>query len=822
MKSGANPETLPDSETTVEVSEANSAGDRVFTFSAFPGLSGSGDLLQIRESPDHPHVQSNSALFDGLYALAIHEAVENSVSTIRNSAYRNGEPISLEAFQTGQRWTYVWTRDLAFSVHLALGRFDPPRSLTSLRFKTSTLKAGCAADYAHQIIQDTGSGGSYPVSTDRVVWALALHELLRFLDPLEKRRVCEEAYPFLHDTIELDRRLVFDSRDGLYRGESSFLDWRQQTYPAETATNVLPIALSKALSTNVLHFQALRTAAEVASELGRAEEASRYAEWSAALKIAINEQLYDPQSGQYAAYLYTDLRTAIPTERRDLLGSALAILLGVADLAQARRIIAGYPTGRHGPPVVWPQEPGIPIYHNHAIWPFVTAYWIRAARLAGNTAAVENGIESLIRGTSRHLSNMENLDWVTGAAHAKVNGIEGPTINSRRQLWSVAGYLSMVESVFFGFEATSDGVRFAPYITPRLHAEWLSSSATLELRRFSFQGRILNARIHFPPHPSGDCALEIAQTFVNGQPIPNGSAIPPEQLGEETQWEIHLRTPTVAAASAIKVITNFSQAEDYFSPSPPVWKPTGQDGISSDGKLLTLHFQSRQPDEVTYRVFRDGKLAVENLPSGPWTDPDSSDYQTRIFHYTVIAVHQPTGHSSHSAPTRFYLPENLPELGFPEAWVNQNGLSPTSEQLRQWGSSQDELLLPHFSVPISGRYLFRLRYTNASGTSGGITCAVKVAEITGSDGESVARDYVLMPHTDASSLPQFSSPVEVELLAHRAYSIRIREDRVSLNMSYLKHYSTYTASAGGGDLPHNFVQLVDAVLQPLILRPNAH
>jgi len=109
-------------------------------------------------------VRSGNPMFDGLYALAIHEAVENSVSEIKDYAYSNGKAFCLDAFETGEKWNYVWTRDLAYSVHLSLAGFDPKRSGSSLLFKTSLLKPSVSGGYPNQIIQDTGSGGSWPVS----------------------------------------------------------------------------------------------------------------------------------------------------------------------------------------------------------------------------------------------------------------------------------------------------------------------------------------------------------------------------------------------------------------------------------------------------------------------------------------------------------------------------------------------------------------------------------------------------------------------------------------------------------------------------------
>ena len=157
--------------------------------------------------------------------------------------------------------------------------------------------------FTNQIIQDTGSGGSYPVSSDRVVWALGASRLMKFLSAAEQQEVLKQVYPILHDTLEQDRRLIYDPEDGLYRGEQSFLDWREQTYPGWTKTNVLAIAMSKALSVNAADYFALVTASEYAGRLGRGEDQVRYAAWAGQLKAAINSRFFDAEAGLYSAYL---------------------------------------------------------------------------------------------------------------------------------------------------------------------------------------------------------------------------------------------------------------------------------------------------------------------------------------------------------------------------------------------------------------------------------------------------------------------------------------------------------------------------------------
>ena len=135
---------------------------------------------KIAESQDRPTLHSNHIWFDALYALAIEEVAQCSQDEISDASYNNGQSISAPEggyFQTGLFWTYVWTRDTSYSIDLSLANIDPIRALNSLDFKLSERREGGNL----QIIQDTGTGGSYPISSDRVVWSLGSRALLRQL-----------------------------------------------------------------------------------------------------------------------------------------------------------------------------------------------------------------------------------------------------------------------------------------------------------------------------------------------------------------------------------------------------------------------------------------------------------------------------------------------------------------------------------------------------------------------------------------------------------------------------------------------------------------
>ncbi|HKR76689.1 MAG TPA: Six-hairpin glycosidase-like protein [Rhodanobacter sp.] len=413
---------------------------------------GGGFLLHAahgkRLIPTPPYaVQTASPLFDGLYAMAQDDLRQDSVTAIRDGAYDHDRPIPCDCFATGEKWPYVWTRDLSFSVDLGLWRYDAARARNGLRFKLSDARAGGTpkgpALEGPLVMQDTGSGGSWPISTDRVAWFLAARHLL------DDAAFADATWQALIGTLAQDRQFAFDPAMGLYRGETSFLDWREQTYPAWTQDNVVFIAQSFALSTNVLHYQALELAARLAGERHDARAAD-YRAQADALKSAINAHFWRADRGMYMSYIGGD---GAPYDTYDLLGIALAIDSGVADGDRARQALANYPAWPAGSPVIWPERTDQPIYHNRAIWPFVSAYALRAARRLNDPAHIAFEIASVMRGAALAGSNMENYELTTESTHVDDGKLSGPVVDSPRQLWSVAAYLAVVGEGVFGLEA---------------------------------------------------------------------------------------------------------------------------------------------------------------------------------------------------------------------------------------------------------------------------------------------------------------------------------------------------------------------------------
>lgn len=748
--------------------------------------------LEFAEHPDDPRVSTGNPEWDAVHALACHEARLNAVSEIRDGAYRHGDPIPLNAYQTGEKWTYVWTRDLAYATALGLAPMDPQRAFASLWFKTSPFKSSVAGGSDKRfIVQDTGSGGSWPVSSDRVTWALGMRSLLPWLPPEQRTKVASDAYAVLSATLRQDERVLRDPADGLFRGEQSFLDWREQTYPIWTRNDIGAIAASKSLSTNVAFLAAMRSAAYFGAIAGE-EDAETWERKAENLRRSIHPAFFDPKRGCYSSLLLRDGLVERRNGRDDLLGTALAILEDVPPPDQAAAILARYPLGPSGPPVVSPQETTVPIYHNCGIWPFATAWWTLAGAKAGHPEVVDSGFRSIATAAAQNLSHMENLDFATGAAWAAHDGIEGPVVNSRRQIWSVAGALGIYHSLVFGAEADVEGIRFRPRI-PAATARGLGK--TVELRNFPYLGKRIDVSIVLPEQRDGDGFLTIVSTEVDGKPA-GGGFVPAAGLKERSRWRIVLGPPKGGGGPSLRRI----DPADDFAPAAPEW---GDEGISLVDGHVSLSFSHPESGSVTFRVFRDGEAVASGIKGTNWRDPDPSG---AVHEYSVEAV-DPRGVASH--PTRSLRVGDLERktaLRAPD-FDHIGGKLREGSHFMDWGKPGDTLTSPAWAPEKGGRHMLRIEFANGAGpVNTGICCGVKLLEVL-EGGKVVHKSYAVFPQSGSWERHDFTVPIELSFETGRSYRFRLGDGKGVGNMSYLEHNADYTAHAGGGPAPSHFVDI---------------
>jgi hypothetical protein len=772
-----------------------------------------GSPRTVVERASWPTVRTRNDLFDALYALAVEETRENAVDAIRDGAFDEGRPYTCPAggcFETGRLWTYAWTRDTSYAMDLGLGLMDPTRARNSLEFKLSERRGGGGLEF----VQDTGTGGSWPVSSDRVVWALGAAATLAHLDGDARRAFRDRALDAMATVIERDRAVVFDPADGLYTGEQSFLDWREQTYPGWTAQDTAHIAMSKSLSTNVLHRVLLDAAATLATERGEADRAARWRGWSDALRTAIRARFWDNDARQFRAYVTTALDPSA-VRRWDLLGTSLAVLHGIATDDEARDAVARYPHAGAGPAVIWPQQQRTAIYHNRGSWPFVTAYLLRAARRVRNDAVVTRNVRELMRGAALNLSNMENFEFISGSAWVSEGETSGPVVNSQRQLWSVAGYLAMVHDVVFGLETSAQGLRFRPYITKSLRHTVFNNADTVVLNDLLWRGRAVSVTVRLPPRTMDRAgAYAVGAVRLDGRDLGEGW-ITADMLTARSHVEVTLEDRPEPAAR-IATVADERDWRQIFGPRTPEIRDLATTG---DGGRLVLRWSGGdEPAGMTFNVLRDGEVIARDLPgtTTEFTDPMSADHPTVTRCYTVEAVFTVTGNASqHASPRCYWGPSGARVRTFGARdfsltggrVVDSNGRVHTAD----WGDPAHRIEVGPFTAASGGEHLVQLVAANGSnGFTTGITCALKRVDVIDvANGMSVGGGYVALPQTGAWDAWRDSTFVRVRLMAGRSYRVVISQDERAVNMSAFEHFARYTGGTGGRGGAFNRVDVAE-------------
>ena len=300
--------------------------------------------------------------------------------------------------------------------------------------------------------------------------------------------------------------------------------------------------MSKALSTNVGHYSILRLASRLAADAGRADDATRWGGWAADLKAAINDELWLEEDGLYSTMKATELDPA-PIHKYDLLGTSLAVLAGVAEDQRAFDTVANYPRVPRGPAVMWPQQPLVRIYHNRGIWPFVTAYGLLAARRVGHEGVFEADLESLYAGAALNLSNMENFEFLSQLAWVDDGEYSGPVVNSRRQLWSVAGYIGAIVHGVFGVEATPDALTVAPFVTPNIRRRYFGEVSEVTLHDLKYRGASFTLTLELPDEVGEGGVYAVTSVEVGGQTYDAGAPIPPSAITDGVTVVARLGSP---------------------------------------------------------------------------------------------------------------------------------------------------------------------------------------------------------------------------------------------------------------------------------------
>lgn len=491
----------------------------------------------------YPRLSSVNLLHEAVYNLGLDEMV-NAV-----------EPDT--TLRTGKEWAGVWTRDISYSIILSMAALQPEASMISLMKKVNP---------EGQIIQDTGSGGAWPISTDRMIWTLAAWELYKVTG---SREWLQRVFPIVERSLAKDKATIW-SNDGLVKGETSFIDWREQSYPKWMQT--VDISQSEAMSTNVLYAAALRAAADMAEILGKKKEAKEYSSESERLSEVIERNFNIEGEGYWGMYTYgPDYKILNP--RAETLGSALAILYDVASPRRQLQLSESLPVTPFGAPIFYPQIADMPSYHNNGLWPFVASYWGLAQAKAGNEAGVLESIGSVVRPAALFTTNKENLNLDNGDYFTE--------LNSSNMLWCLSGNIALTNRILFGINYEKDGLSINPFVPEAFAGE-------RSLLNYPYRDGKLDITVE-------GFGNKVAELYLDGKKIDSDKVIPASRLkGNHTVKVIMDNEPIPAMA--------INRQPNRKAPLTPIAR---LEENPADGSMILVW----QPIEYIagYKVLKDGK-----------------------------------------------------------------------------------------------------------------------------------------------------------------------------------------------------------------------
>lgn len=653
-----------------------------------------------------PQYHSEYPLADALYNLSLEEMI------------RAVEPDS--TFRTGKEWAGVWTRDVSYSIMLSMAYLQPQVARYSLLRKVNKKK---------KIIQDTGTGGAWPVSSDRMIWAVAAWEIYKATGDKEW---LQEAFTIIKNSINDDLQNIYDNETGLVKGESSFLDWREQTYPRWMQP--ADIFESENLGTNAVHYQANKVLADMAVIMNQPELAARHRSIASVIKTAINKYLWQPAQQYYGQYLY-GRANKILSPRSEALGEALCILFGIADEAQQKQIISRAPVTTYGVPCIWPDIPGIPPYHNNAVWPFVQSFWLWAAVQAANEKAVTESISAIYRPAALFLTNKEN--------YVAENGdYTGTQINSSNMLWSLSGSISIVHKVLFGISFTENSLLFKPFVP----AQWKGKRS---LTNFTYRDAILN--IDLEGHGN-----QVQSFLLDGKPM-DKSEIPASLKGPH-----HI---SIVLTSTSLLEQSINKTASYTSLPAPL--------VTLQGKLLSW---PKIPGAVEYKILRNGKLLRSTTALQlPLIPKEAAGYQ-------VMAVDKQGITSFASEPVQVvnsrFIKTYQEEMYATAAAYPYKGF--TGNGFIEIATDKNTILEIPVKIESEGLYLLDSRYANGNGpTNTENKCAIRTLLV---DGKPVGVWVFPQRGKEEWSNWGFSNAIKIHLPAGN-HTISLRYEPANENMN---------------------------------------
>ena len=617
----------------------------------------------------------NMPIVEAIYNRTMEETYENMYESTYGTVFR-----------TGTNWNKVWTRDTAMAVQYSLAWIYPVES------RNCALEKIVGEEGSLTYEEDTGTGGSYPVSTDRIITTLSVWE--QYLTTGDTDFLAQ-FYEYTENTINQDLHVAYDKETGLFLGETGGLDHREKTYPdwmANWAEESLPnIAESKSSIVNIIYCAVYDIMARAAGILGYGDDVvTKWETYRDGLRARVNEHFWDEEMGLYVSWEYPNYMGAPKAFKYDVISNGYAVMYGVADEEQSQAIMENYPLVLYGADTVFPQKNGAQasvIYHNRGVWPGWEGTLMIGAAQEGNNQLSDEIWRSCLRGVAMTLTNKEVIDFTTGAGVA-----------SNNQLWSIGATLAGYYRVLFGMEYTEQGIVFKPFV-----ADWLVGP--FELTNYEYR----NADLTLKLYGTGDTLTSIK---LDGVEMGTDYILPTDLEGEHT---IELTVEDSGNRSEI----NLSDYNHVTCPDLP--EMTYEDGV------LTWEEDSR----YTYKLW-NGEQYID-VSGGSYVPPTD-----RYGVYSIVAVAEDGIVSEMSRPIIINAEENVITVEAEDGVYNDGTFSTEISGYTGTGYVNDFMgnntpVTITVDIEKAGKYYFSAVYNNRGDSTSGNYCGIRSVYVDGED-----------------------------------------------------------------------------------------
>jgi len=331
---------------------------------------------------------------------------------------------------------------------------------------------------------------------DKIIWVIAA---LNHFEVTGDTAFLRQAYYCSKNTMEQLEKTVFDDKYGMFTGPSVFNDGIAG-YPEPVYDSTINSSFVldhhakniKCLSTNCIYYEAYLSLYRMHSILHPGKkDGGIFLSKAHLLKKNILKYFYDYRKGKF--YYVIDEKGKVH-DYQEGLGNAFAILFGIVDKQEAKKIISNIHISPFGITSIYPDfprySPDKPGRHNNIIWPMVNGFWAEACMQSGAYDKYYfelKNLASLAIDTDKGDNNFREIynpytgkpdgGWQVGTHWKSCN----------HQTWSATAYLAMIFKGLFGFDFNENGITFRPFLPKDLN--------NIEIKGLHYRNSILDIKI---------------------------------------------------------------------------------------------------------------------------------------------------------------------------------------------------------------------------------------------------------------------------------------------------------------------------------------